>query len=466
LDLALPYSTAFNPGFRENRDELLAYYSGGVALQPEEGLTLVHLLLLEWLGLRIFVDVNNSDLAGALASRENSLDDAEQAAAARSLVLRHARPGNSELEQFATGHGMSDVMLYLQSNRPGRPARSKPTWLQGAILSKPLMAVRGVQAIVRPYMPSITRSRRRVRVAVSVSGQLRGFQKAAATWHKLFTPEVETDVYVHTWSAIGRSSAEPFRTMLPFDAPAFCEAWRRLGSRDGAEAMHERYPSLFRALNHSERISPDELAKFYGTTPDRVVIEDDQAEPFRGYSNPQKMHYKICAAFDLAQMESGRYDLHVRIRPDLGFRFAAFSWRDLMSVCQSRPILFCERGFGVHYGNPMIGDQFAIGSPDAMRSYAHAWTTYLQMAQLRPAQCPPEFHGHITLAQVLWFNNIDALRAPIGFGGLVEAEKLSAAEIKQAIVADADQRHDATDVAYLAALEQDLAALQPRQTVR
>ncbi|MFA9370033.1 hypothetical protein V3G68_25695, partial [Escherichia coli] len=63
-------------------------------------------------------------------------------------------------------------------------------------------------------LPSL-RGQRKLRVAICVSGQLRGYTNALRSWRSNLLRGVDYDLFVDSWERIGRSGAEPFRSVLP-----------------------------------------------------------------------------------------------------------------------------------------------------------------------------------------------------------------------------------------------------------
>jgi hypothetical protein len=250
---------------------------------------------------------------------------------------------------------------------------------------------------------------------------------------------------------VGRSGAQPARAILPFEGVAFTKAYREIAVALGLETMQKRYPSLFRRLSEGARVTQGALAATYETP--HVVLEDDKAPTFADFSNQHKMHYKIHAADALAR-QSGEFDLLMRIRPDLGLRDIGFSWRDLLDTARSGPVLFAEKGYGIHFGGLMIGDQCAIATPQTMQIYADTWTLFPDLVPLGFAKMPGQFTGHVSLAQTCWLNGLDVVRAPIRFGQLYEARKLSVAETIAALENDSTGAKD--DLILLAAARSDL----------
>jgi hypothetical protein len=315
------------------------------------------------------------------------------------------------------------------------------------------MAFHAARTAAARRLPLFALGERRIRVAVCVSGQLRGFRRVLPTWLRSLFAHVDCTFFIHSWSAIGRAGAQPSRIVLPFEGDAFTASYKKLGLQEGFEAIQQRYPSLFAALSAGGTVTAEEIGALYGTQ--HVVIDDDAQSPFTQFTNQQKMHYKIWAAHRLMEESGEEFDLVVRIRPDLEVRNQAFHWRDMAAACAGSPLLFTERPYGVHYGKLMIGDQFAIGAPDLLARYASAWTLVPELAPLHLAGCPAEFVGHVSLAQACWLNGLDLRRAPIRFGPLREPDRLSTAEIRAALEADAAGRMNAIDRELIGAVSLD-----------
>jgi len=457
-DLALPYSVMFNAAsFGANRDEVLArYWPERGALPDHPGLRLSHVLFFEWLAVRDAFDApDNTDLAHWFHTRLSDVRgdlDAERATA-RTLLLRHWRPDSVLDSGRLAALGLSDVLplarryATTRSGLPkGSPSRRGAAWLS----ARPYQAAQAGLHLARLAIPALRLGRRRPRVAICVSGQLRGYKRAFETWRQHLLPEIEATVFVHSWRQIGRSDAQPFRYVLPFGGARFCEVYRTAALSEGYAAMQARYPTLFATLGASAQTDEAELKAFYDT--DHVVLDDETAPPFATYTNQQKMHSKLQAADHMARA-AGPFDLHIRLRPDLPMTLAAFDWRDLLDACRSAPRLFVEKSYGLHYNNLMIGDQCAIADPRTMRPYADAWNHYPELVDAGLVRCPEGFRGHLSLAMCCWVHGLDVAKAPIRFGNLVEAAPLSSAEILAAL--EQDDRGNAIDRRLIAAARRD-----------
>jgi len=447
-DLTLPYSVLFYPeSFARNRRDLMELWERDgqgflASLEPHQ------ILLVEWLAARTVADDAVIDGAAARAAPH-----AEPAL--RALRLRHgpsAAADESESQITAIAHALADARAELPCSS-GMPHLRR-------LESRNWMAVNAARNIAAARLPFLAGGQRRVRIAVCVSGQLRGFRRVLPTWRRTLFAHADCTYFVHSWEAIGRSGAQPSRAVLPFAGDAFTAAYRRLCLQEGFLPFQQRYPSLFAALREGATVTAEEIQAFYKTP--YAVIDDETAEPFATFSNQQKMHHKIWAAHQLMVSSAERFDLVVRIRPDLEVRAQAFDWRDMAAACARAPLLFTERPYGVQYGNLLIGDQFAIGAPLAMARYADAWVLGPQLASLDVAGCPTQFRGHVSLAQSCWLGGLDLRRAPVRFGTLREPERLSTGVIITALEKDSAPRMDAIDRELIDAARADASRKERR----
>ena len=450
-DLALPYGAMFHPrAFGRNRDDLLdALARDGAAfvarLRPH------HLVLLAWSNGGT-LPLGPTALGARLAALAGEHPDESDRRATRSLALA----GAAVPDALGLDEGTRAEAAALAASRAAL-ASPDPRRAGGAVCrlsSRPWMASEVARSIAARHAPFLRRGDRRIKVAVCVSGQLRGFRAALPTWRASLFAQVEAHFFVHSWAAMGRGPAQPWRVVLPFSGARFTDAYRRLATQEGLESFEERYPSLFRALRTSGTVTADELAEAYRTP---HVVVDDEADPrFVGWSNQQKMHGKIAVAHDLALASGQEFDLFVRLRPDLSLRTQAFAWADLKAAAAASPRLYADGAFGVHHGVPMIGDQFAVGGGPAMGRYAETASHYPALAALGLAGAPAELTGHLSLAQICWLHGIAVHRAPVRFGRLLEPEPFPTPAILAALRADADGRQDAVDRALIAAAKADL----------
>lgn len=458
-DLALPYSAMFHPeAFGRNRDDLLqALRADGPAflapLKPH------HLPLMAWSAGGALPWPTPQALAAWLERVAAGPLDQSDGQAARALVLAGGAPieklppvaraslGLNEAVADAAGT-LASTRRTLRGVATGGGARAA-----ARLARRPWQGVEAARSILAGRLPFLRRADRRIRVAVCVSGQLRGFARALPTWRRSLFAQVDAQFFVHSWAAIGRGPAQPWRVVLPFAGARFTEAYRRLAMQEGMDAFEARYPALYRELNTSGAADAGTLRDAYRT---EHVVLDDEADPrFAGWTNQRKMHWKIEQAHGLASASGQAFDLFVRIRPDLSLRTQAFSWSDMRAACRGAPRLYADGALGVHHGVPMIGDQFAIGAEPAMSCYAATVERYPPLAALDLAGAPRELTGHVSLAQSCWMHGIAVHRAPVRFGRLLDPEPFPNAAVLRAIEADAAPRMDAIDRELIAAARAD-----------
>jgi len=460
-DMVLIYSCMFDPiHYQQNRADIVSL----LALQPDPNelvrvFSLPQLLLFEWItGRSLFGEIRCLD--SLVVPQLNADKSTATVSAVKSLIVRH-HPGETgisgDAQRALESHGSLFELVNIVAETRGRLPRDSR---HSRRLSMRFFDHRGFQRLraginlVLARIPTAFPRRRRLKVAVCVSGQLRGFKQAFRTWQRTLLNGVDHELFVDSWTGIGRSGAEPFRSVLPFEGANFTRAYRDVCLLTPFEEIRHRYPKLFSTLAASGNVSKAEIQSFYGTP--HVRLDDDQEVPFKAWSNQQKMHAKIESSVRMARDSGVAFDLVIRIRPDQPIRGRGFSWRDLLAFCRQQPILFADHALGVHYGNLMIGDQFAISAPDVMDVYAKTWIDYPRIADEGLFQCPASFQGHATLAQVCWLHGITVRKIPMFFDALREAEPLSSLLIRDCLQVDAEGRMDPTDVLLLNSISQDV----------
>ena len=297
---------------------------------------------------------------------------------------------------------------------------------------------------------------RRPRIALCVSGQLRGYESTLNTWRKHLLPGVDADIYVHAWSHVGRANSEPFRRLLPFEGDAFQQSYREQCLKMGYGIFKLHYPQLFAKLAQSGEVTKAHISGVYGT--DQVVLDDESDPAFEGWSNSRKMHYKIGQAQALVDRSGREYDMVLRIRPDKAVRLLMGTWADMARVVDDGSHLLADMAMGVHYGSLMIGDQVALATPVAMRIYGATYADALDLERRGRVDANTFLRGHASLGRQCALNRLGVGKFPALFGGLTGASPLTSTEIQAQLALDAEGRVDAVDQALLAAVGRDLAA--------
>ena len=460
--LTLPYNGMFDPvHFQRNIDDLTGLIEQTEAAELVSRFPVWQLLLFLWItGSR----QAEARLPAWLAEYRSAFPDGapteDDGAAVRSLSLRWAVSPHGPTSSAAVTTAIGpDLGRLAEPGLKLRPAPADAARAEKAVARLRSRQWQGAQYVLDQAAgraPFLKLGRRRPRIAVCVSGQLRGYRDALPCWQASLLRHAECRFFVHSWEKIGRSGAEPFRAYLPFAGAAFCDAWRAHAGRLGMSAMTERYPALFAALADGGIVRHADLANFYGT--DQIVLENDSGPKFQGWTNSRKMHYKLKAAADMVTPFLDEFDLIMRIRPDKAIGAKAFRWGDVLQACNSSPTLLADAAMGHQYGALMIGDQVALGAPATMAAYADALEAAPRFHEVQLYGSKADLVGHVSLAQTCWYTGIQVERLPARMGKLLEAEPMTSAAIAQALEQDAAGRHGTTDEALLAAVRSDLAA--------
>ena len=301
----------------------------------------------------------------------------------------------------------------------------------------------------RPALPDVAtlrRQRPRLRIALCLSGQMRGYRHAAPTWRHLGLDGHDVSVLVHTWQEVGRRLPDPEippSVQRLFGDTLFAQTFIRLGQRHGLAALQQAYPRFFAALAADNQVQPADLQAVFG--PDVVyAIEDGQAPDRAGMSNQERMHYKIEAAqalgLELARLQ-GDFDLMIRLRPDKLVRPgpATVDWHQVLHDSASQRRVFTEDGIGLREGLVM-GDQFAAGTPEVMTAYAGAWSLTALAREQGWHQFPTVLRGHTTLAFTCLYNGLRVSRLPgADFGPMAEDAQIDLPSLRRMLAADLPQ---------------------------
>lgn len=462
-DLAIPYSVIFEQElFARNVADLRAFGRAERANILGGDLPLGHLLILLWLVPGAFADLPEGWAADAIAARlAKGAIGADEARAARSLLARYDGPKTAALAASLWPGNANGLAAEVERIAVERAALSAPlsgpaTRAALRLDQRPRQAVNAARHRITGRAPLLAGLRRRPKVAVCVSGQLRGFGVALDSWRRSFLPAIDATIFINSWRRIGRTSAEPFRYVLPFEGKQFTDLYREIGVALGTETLQRRYPALFAALTMTGEISEAELSALYATP--HVHLDDEREAQFQGLTNPEKMHRKIEACFDMVEASGQEFDLILRIRPDKPVTLVGFDWRDMVTATHDRPLIYAETAFGIHYGALMMGDQFAIGAPAASRVYARTASRSPAITRFDLLKHHRALTGHVSLAQNCWLHGIDVRKVPMRFGKLQDPEPLSAIAIRDALKRDSAGRDDRFDKQLIAANAADLAA--------
>jgi hypothetical protein len=234
-------------------------------------------------------------------------------------------------------------------------------------------------AALQRWRPARSPGRRpsRPRVALCVSGQLRGFQEAMPRLLSQLRSVCEVDVFVTTWDNPGlflprgihldrifsRQVADFFRNKPGSFRVNVKAILPGLPSIMGADAQ-ARIGRLSEVFAGAQEIKIEPEAAF-----DRFLERKFQGQGDR-FCNQYKMFYLIHRTWRMAADHMKRtgcaYDLMVRVRPDL--LVARLGMDEILQKVVADDVV----GF-VGCMDDGVDDKFAVSTPRAMQAYASVW---------------------------------------------------------------------------------------------
>jgi tetratricopeptide (TPR) repeat protein len=307
-------------------------------------------------------------------------------------------------------------------------ARGSPAYAVAETVRAHLQPRRASRAFARP-----------LRIAVCVSGQMRGYRDAFPSWSLLGLQEHDTRYFVHTWKRLGGKPPELSHAYRSFEA-GFAQAYTEVVTRLGTDEVARRYPRLFRRATAAGEtdVDPEAVQALYGA--EAVCIDDEADPPFDGRSNFWKMHYKIRQAHRLAIDGGVDFDLFVRIRPDRAIVSARdLDWSAVAQRCDAENLIYADEGRSVQsLVGYYIGDQFAVGGREAMDAYAGTFD-FVEAGGMFGV--PPEHVPHASLALRTFHQGVRVERVPgVAFGEHKNASRIGAEEAAALLSADIGAR--------------------------
>jgi hypothetical protein len=451
-DLTHPYSTMFGDGLQALQANIadLTYFTSSEKILSQ--LPPSHVLLLCWTESLKLTSINEHlliDIIKKSYTKPSSHQVSQDNLSAITTLLLYYRHDIKNAFSLIPSDISKELTVLLSANDSSLNSFHNETILE-KIQTRRYQHVTALTNLLSAKVKIPNHIfKKKPKIAICISGQLRGFERVFPQWKKHLLRGVEYDIFIHSWQNIGSSGAEPFRKKLPFENKKFQIEYRNCCKALGFEMVKAQYPNLFKELYNTGKTSSTELENFYGAI--KVVLENDTSSYFKNMPNSEKMHYKINAAYELIE-DPEHYDLILRIRPDLPISFLGYKWHDLIQACQQNNVIFTENAMGLHYMNLMIGDQIAIGSPGTMKVYSETWRNHPYYTGAI-YNSDNEYKGHKSLANICWMNKIRVLKLPVKKGSLQDQAPLGTAKIRSSILLDSSNRNSSWDEILLSSLD-------------
>jgi hypothetical protein len=262
----------------------------------------------------------------------------------------------------------------------------------------------------------------KLKIALCISGQMRGYKEAYSTWGKLGLNKHETDIYISTWKNGGGSIPLPNipgSVTRAFSDTAFQKSYIHCGSLFDTENMQEAYPNLMNHFLKNNIVTKSDLTKTYGK--ENIItleIEDDTNEKFQHITNQEKMLYKINRCHKLVEQSSVDYDLIIKIRPDKIVLDSNISWKNIYKQSVTKNDVFGETST-VCRRNFEAADQIIVGNYSSMKVVSNTLETLNISKKENWYAFPRSPFAHATLAYTLAYKGIRMKQLPnCKLGGL------------------------------------------------
>ncbi|MBN4094693.1 hypothetical protein [Methylobacterium sp. OT2] len=311
--------------------------------------------------------------------------------------------------------------------------------------------------IGRRYFRKSTFNRKK-RVAICVSGQMRGFANTRKTWSR-FEDFFEPVYFVHTWNKIGRRMPELGHAERVFSGN-FLKAYEHALAAYGFDAVRNTMFNLFDYIDNQSVVDRSLLSELYQS--EYIVVEDENDEKFNNWSNYDKMYYKISACNDLAFNSTSEFDGVMRIRADKSLDNIENKFSDQLESCFVDSKILTDTAFFLHHGVGFcIGDQVMLGSAKTMALLGDPWG---EIKALEPKDIfclTNSFQPHANLANTVRSKNVIVEEASVRWGSLLDPDRLSGDAILYWVEKDHQDKNLPLTRALLDAAMEDSVASAP-----
>ncbi|MFC0407389.1 tetratricopeptide repeat protein [Roseomonas elaeocarpi] len=214
---------------------------------------------------------------------------------------------------------------------------------------------------------------RGARVAICVSGQLRGYETAWPLLRKLIIDPLQADVFLSTWNTVGTGAGGPGvidRFIPPILLQALPLEMRKY------ERFLDACPNASDLILKDESVAADVLSGSLGLAGCETEPPENFDEHWKTLDVPDRMKnacrmiYKIWRAHELMRkqehMQGWDYDIVLRLRPDMLFSYFDLSQVRNVSRLNNTLCVKMLKASGLE-------DQFAVGGRGAMEIYSSIW---------------------------------------------------------------------------------------------
>lgn len=242
------------------------------------------------------------------------------------------------------------------------------------------------------------------KVALFITGQLRGFEVAMPRFQAKFAHLGEIDAYVSTWDEVGYTRFNLQNAYRIFDKTTSDFIIEHKDKLDLGKFDKEiyRYTAKLYSAEKLQSLLPEHLDWCKNH---HINLKNYQEYPYNVMSNSEKMYYHNAYWVEtLGKEHFQQYDIIIKIRPDYFFKDAMPIAVNVLSnnhiLTDTNNYLVQEWGFG-------LGDQLWIGTPQTMLPLLTCHNRQSLSYQYMQAFYVQEpYQGHLNCGLQAWFNGL------------------------------------------------------------
>jgi tetratricopeptide (TPR) repeat protein len=271
---------------------------------------------------------------------------------------------------------------------------------------------------------------KKLKIAVCISGQARGFELASKTWPESFNKQHDFDFYCCLWNDMGRKGLVRAHLDRYFDND-FCQIFLNDTEGLSKEATSDKYKNLYALFTGANELVTTTVESIY--SPTKIDIVDTGG--FSEESNMYCMHYMIERCWKLID-DPTAYDLIIRIRPDKSINKNNINWNAIYDKCKKGYII-SDEAVSMHPSvGLVIGDQVAMSTPEIMREYSTTFSKIKNESDIFSKY--PGYRSHMSLSLSVLEKKIKVSSASdhITWGPLIDTVRLDNKTILEALNKD------------------------------
>lgn len=294
-------------------------------------------------------------------------------------------------------------------------------------------------------------NKRPLKIAICISGQLRGFSKTRDSFNLIGLEKHDVDYYVCVWRDIGRKRPHGNKHLDRIFTPNVAQAFSDILTNQHHSFFDSHFTNLSDYLNKKEDVTHKELCDVYGTKNVKIMEDGD----FSFMNNNQKMYMMINRCWTMIK-NPAEYDLIVRIRPDKEIKSFDLDL-NYFSKHYSNDTIIADKTGSIHTDDVFMGDQFAMSGPKVMEIYSSTFTRCFERKGVFKFDEYSELKPHTSLCASMLYEDVNIIDGSnyIKFGELIDPKALDLNLLRKLIDEDSKNLNSELIDAIHCAIERD-----------